>query len=75
MNQNSSAQILLYSVNYGEIVPLSEKQDWNGIAQIICLAARKLEAAGADCLLLCANTMHLVAEKVKAVISINSYCR
>jgi aspartate racemase len=67
---NSSARILLYSVDYGEIIVLTEKEDWEGIAKILCDAAKKLEAAGADCLLLCANTMHLNAEKVQEAIRI-----
>lgn len=66
----SSAKILLYSVNFGEIVALTEKQDWDGVAVILCDAAKRLEMAGADCLLLCANTMHINAEKVQAAISI-----
>ncbi|MEP7108181.1 MAG: aspartate/glutamate racemase family protein [Ferruginibacter sp.] len=67
---NSSAKILLYSVNFREIVELTEKGDWDGIAKILCDAARRLELAGAECLLLCANTMHIVAEEVQEAISI-----
>ena len=69
-NNNTSAKILLYSANYGEIFLLTQKLDWDGIAEIICSAAKKLETAGADCLLLCANTMHIVADRVKAVVNI-----
>lgn len=67
---DASAKILLYSVNYSEIIPLTKRQDWDSIAQIICAAAKTLEAAGAHCILLCANTMHLIAERVMAVINI-----
>ena len=67
---NSSAKILLYSVDFGEIVVLTEKGDWEAIAKILCTAAQKLELAGADCILLCANTMHINAEKVEAAINI-----
>ncbi|MEO6722931.1 MAG: aspartate/glutamate racemase family protein [Ferruginibacter sp.] len=67
---HASAKILLYSVNFSEIVPLTVKGDWDGIADIIIDAAKRLELAGADCVLLCANTMHLNAVKVQASISI-----
>lgn len=67
---NSSAKILLYSVDFGEIVVLTENGDWEAIAKILCDAAQKLELAGADCILLCANTMHINAEKVEAAINI-----
>ncbi|MEO8405438.1 MAG: aspartate/glutamate racemase family protein [Chitinophagaceae bacterium] len=67
---NESAKIILHSLNYGEIVSLTRKDDWDGIAAIICEAAQQAEQAGAGCLLLCANTMHKIADKVKAVISI-----
>ena len=67
---NSSAKIFLYSVDFGEIVSLTKTGDWDAIAVILCDAAKKLDAAGADCLLLCANTMHLNAAKVQACIDI-----
>jgi aspartate racemase len=70
MGGNESAKILLHSVNYGEIVTLTQLGDWDSIAVIISTAAQKLEQSGADCLLLCANTMHRIADKVQAAVSI-----
>jgi aspartate racemase len=67
---NEAAKIALYSVNYGEIVGLTKKGDWDAIAGIISDAARKTERAGADCILLGANTMHHIAEKVQAAVGI-----
>ena len=67
---NESASIILHSVNYGEIVSLTTKGDWDAIAAIVCAAAKQAEDAGAGCLLLCANTMHKIADKVQAAISI-----
>ncbi len=67
---NESAPLVLYSVNYGEIKKLTEEGDWNKIAEIIGDAARKVEQAGAECLLLGANTMHQVAGEVESMISI-----
>ncbi|MES2890407.1 MAG: aspartate/glutamate racemase family protein [Bacteroidota bacterium] len=67
---NASAKILLYSVNFEEIAVLSRQEDWEAVGEILLIAARNLELAGAQCLLLCANTMHLCAEKVQAGIGI-----
>jgi aspartate racemase len=67
---NESARIILHSVNYGEIVALTHKGDWDGIAAIISKAARQVEQAGADCLLLCANTMHQIAGRIQDSVSI-----
>ena len=67
---DQAAKIILYSVNYGEIKKLTQAGDWKGIVAIITEAAGKTEAAGADCLLLGANTMHHIAEEVTAAINI-----
>ncbi|MEO6405455.1 MAG: amino acid racemase [Ferruginibacter sp.] len=65
-----SAKIILNSVDYGEIVPLTKAGDWNSIAAIMTKSARNIELAGADCVLLCANTMHHRAEEVQAAVNI-----
>ena len=67
---NTAAKIILNSVNYGEIKKLTQAGDWKGIIEIISDAAKKTETAGADCLLLGANTMHHIAEEVAAAINI-----
>jgi aspartate racemase len=67
---NEAAKIVLYSVNYGEIVTLTKKGDWDAIAAIMCEAAKKIERAGADCVLLGANTMHNIAERVQEAVQI-----
>ena len=65
-----AAKIILNSVDFAEIKVLTEKEDWDGIAVIMCNAARSIEAAGASCLMLGANTMHNIADKVIAFINI-----
>jgi len=65
-----AARIILYSINYGDIVRLTRQDDWATITTIFCDAAKKLEMAGADCLLLGANTAHRVASEVQAAIKI-----
>ncbi len=66
----TSAKIILYSLEFGEIKMLTEAGDWDGLATIICNAAKQLEAAGADCLLIGANTMHKLADTVQRSIHI-----
>lgn len=70
LGNNASAKIFLYSVNYEEIVTLTKKGDWNSIELIISKAAKKLENAGAECMLLCANTMHTIADEIQSAINI-----
>jgi aspartate racemase len=66
----ASAKIYLYSVDFSDIKRFTEQQDWESIADIICPAAKKIQAAGADCLLVCANTMHHIADKIQNNLSI-----
>ena len=65
-----AAKIILNSVDFAEIKVLTEKEDWDGIAVIMCKAALSVEAAGASCVMLGANTMHNIADKVIATINI-----
>jgi aspartate racemase len=66
----NAAKVILYSVNFEEIKTLTFANDWEGIAKIICNIAVKLEAAGADCILIGANTMHKIADEVQKSVSI-----
>lgn len=65
-----AAKFLIYSVDFGEIGELQQAGDWAGAARILCDAAQRLERAGADELLLCTNTMHIVAPDIQASVSI-----
>lgn len=70
LGNNSSAKILLYSVNFEEIAIFTREGNWKAIENILSTAAKNLEVAGADCMLLCANTMHIIAAEVQAAIDI-----
>ena len=65
-----SAQILLSSVNFDEVKRLTLADDWNGLANMMSREANRLQLAGADCILIGANTMHNIAEAVQASIRI-----
>ncbi|EPG0610391.1 aspartate/glutamate racemase family protein [Vibrio fluvialis] len=66
----NSAQICLYSVNFEPIEKLQHEGKWDETAQLLALAAKSVEAGGADFLLICTNTMHKVAPEIEAQISI-----
>ncbi|MET0464884.1 MAG: aspartate/glutamate racemase family protein [Chitinophagaceae bacterium] len=66
----SSAKIILHSVDFAEIKSLTEAGRWDSILALITDAAKKLAVAGADCILLGANTMHKLADEVQASVSI-----
>ncbi|MET8625607.1 aspartate/glutamate racemase family protein [Kitasatospora sp. NPDC004669] len=65
-----SAQLVLYSVDFAEIEQLQAAGRWEEAGSILAGAARSLEAAGADLLLICTNTMHKVADQVAAAVSV-----
>ncbi|TAN04761.1 MAG: aspartate/glutamate racemase family protein [Rhodanobacteraceae bacterium] len=65
-----SARLLLWSVEFAEIARLQHADDWDAAGRILADAARRLEHAGAEGLLICANTMHRVAPAVEAAVSI-----
>ncbi len=65
-----SAKIAMYSVDFEPIEKLQHAGDWKGTARILCEAARSVESAGADFLLICTNTMHKVAPEIEKSIKI-----
>lgn len=66
----SQAKCILYSVDLAEILELQEKNDWGQIGSILSDAAKSLEKAGSDFLLLCTNTMHRVADDIQKAVAI-----
>jgi aspartate racemase len=65
-----SAQMLMYSVDFATIEKLQHSGDWEGAAEVMVDAARRLEAGGADFFLIATNTMHQVAEIVTTAVDI-----
>ena len=65
-----SAQIAMVSVDFDPIEKLQHDGDWEGTAKILSEAAKKIELAGADFLLICTNTMHKVAPQIEEAINI-----
>ncbi len=66
----NSARMLLYSVNFEEFRPPDTVEGWENVTQRIIAIARTLEQGGAQGLVLCANTLHKIADRVQASINI-----
>ena len=65
-----SAPIAMVSVDFQQIETLQHNGDWAAAGTILAQYARQVEAAGAELLLICTNTMHNVADRIEAAISI-----
>ena len=64
-----SAELILRSVDFAPIARLQAADDWDATGAILADAARRLEAAGAEAILICANTMHLNYGQVTAAVA------
>ncbi|AXT49714.1 aspartate/glutamate racemase family protein [Aquimarina sp. BL5] len=65
-----SAKCVMVSVDFAEIERLTFKGDWDAIGILMKHAAQQLERAGADIILLCTNTIHLVSHYISENVSI-----
>src|SRR3954468_11857503 len=65
-----SARVVLASVDFAEIEALQAAGEWDAAGEILAAEAARLEAAGAELLVMCTNTMHKVADRVQAAVSI-----
>lgn len=66
----NSAKIILYSMNFADKKKHLDTNNWKAISECYCEVALNLQKAGADCLVLCANTPHTIAEDVQKAIQI-----
>ena len=66
----ASAPMVIDSVDYSRIASAKQADDWDTIASVLVESARKLETAGAEGLVIAANTMHKVYDRVAEAISI-----
>lgn len=65
-----SARIVLASVDFAEVAALQASGDWDAAGRLLATQAARLEGAGADLVLICANTMHKVADAVQDAIGV-----
>ena len=64
------AECLIYSFNYADIKKNNDANDWDKTFQMILEASDHLKTSGAEAILLCANTMHLIADKLQESIKL-----
>ncbi|MDP3594601.1 aspartate/glutamate racemase family protein [Phenylobacterium sp.] len=65
-----SMQLLMWSVDFAPIAQMQADGDWQGAGEVLSQAAARLEGAGAQAIMIGANTMHLVADQVQAAIGV-----
>lgn len=70
LGPTASARCVLWSFNFAEIEELQHRGDWPGLTTRMIDSARRLEAGGADMLLICTNTIHRMATDVQAAVGV-----
>jgi aspartate racemase len=65
-----SAQCILFSFDFQEIEHLQHQGEWEKLTELMIRAAKRLEGAGAEVLIICTNTMHKMAEEVQTSVKI-----
>ncbi|QKG70244.1 aspartate/glutamate racemase family protein [Erythrobacter mangrovi] len=70
LGASHSAKAMLHSLDFGEIEQLQHAGEWGTLGDIMADSARRLEAGGADVIILCTNTMHKLADRIEAASSL-----
>lgn len=65
-----SAEILMLSVDFGPVEDLQNRGEWAAMGRLMAGAARTLENGGAEAVVICANTMHQLADDIAAAVKI-----
>ena len=65
-----SAKCVLVSVDFADIEELQRENRWDEAGEAMVRAAQQAQAGGADCILICTNTMHKVAQQVQAAVQL-----
>jgi len=70
LGRNHSARLIVYSVDFEEILALEMQNEWDLIKEKMVEISESLEKAGAKGLVICSNTMHLIAEDLEGLTNI-----
>ncbi len=65
-----SAKCVLVSVDFSEIETLQHEDRWQEAGKVMVAAGRQCQRAGAECLVLCTNTMHIVADTIQQEVAL-----
>lgn len=65
-----SSNLLLYSFNFAEIEEMQARGDWQMATESMIAAARNLERGGAECIVICTNTMHKMASEIQIAVDL-----
>jgi aspartate racemase len=66
----ASAELVMYSFDFARIEVMQEAGDWDAASEALRTAAGALERAGAECVVICTNTMHRMADEVQRAIDV-----
>lgn len=70
LGASHSARLLLYSVDFNDFRVLQEKGEWGEVERMMIDIAKKLENAGAECIVMCTNTPHLIADALREKLQV-----
>ena len=65
-----SAPLVIESLDFAEVARCTTKEDWDCAAEQLIVAARRVEAAGAQGMVICANSMHTIYDRIAAAVAI-----
>lgn len=65
-----SAKLLLYSVDFAKVEAMQRQGDWDAAGALMVDAARRLQQGGAEAIVICTNTMHLLAPRVETEVDL-----
>lgn len=64
------SECIIYSLNYGDVKRNNDADDWDKNLALISAAAINLQRSGANAIVLCANTMHMIADRLQLMLNI-----
>ncbi len=70
LGQTHSADCLMYSFDFDEVEKLQHRGDWDELTKLMVKRALDLKHGGAECIVICTNTMHLMAGAIKTATSL-----
>ncbi len=65
-----SAPLILENLNFCDIAKATTEEDWDNVAKVMITSAKRLEKAGATAILICANSMHKIADRIAEEIKV-----